>query len=53
MRQAGLQGAFLRKKWRVGSTRQDPRAAPAPDLVNRDFTATEPNGCGWPTPPGL
>ncbi|MEV6899662.1 IS3 family transposase [Amycolatopsis sp. NPDC051372] len=43
MRQAGLQGAFLRKKWRVGSTRQDPRATPAPDLVNRDFTAVEPN----------
>lgn len=43
MRQAGLQGAFLRKKWRTGSTRQDPRATPAPDLVNRDFTAVEPN----------
>ncbi|MFX0578880.1 IS3 family transposase [Nocardia nepalensis] len=23
MRRAGLQGAFLRKKWRIGSTRQD------------------------------
>ncbi|WIX83311.1 IS3 family transposase [Amycolatopsis carbonis] len=27
----------------VGSTRQDRRATPAPDLVNRDFTAVEPN----------
>ncbi|MEV6059965.1 IS3 family transposase [Nocardia asteroides] len=43
MRGAQLQGAFLRKKWRLGSTRQDPRATPAPDLVERDFTATEPN----------
>jgi putative transposase len=38
----GLQGAFLRKRWRC-STRQDPRATPAPDLVNRDFTAPAPN----------
>jgi putative transposase len=38
----GLQGAFLRKRWRC-STRQDPRATPAPDLVDRDFTAEAPN----------
>ena len=38
----GLQGAFLRKRWR-GCTRQDPTATPAPDLVNRDFTAPAPN----------
>jgi hypothetical protein len=37
-----LQGAFLRKRWRC-STRQDPTATPAPDLVNRDFTAPAPN----------
>ncbi|WP_281256176.1 IS3 family transposase [Nocardia amikacinitolerans] len=43
MRAAQLQGAFLRKKWRLGSTRQDPRARPAPDLVERNFTAAEPN----------
>ncbi|QFZ22454.1 IS3 family transposase [Saccharothrix syringae] len=43
MRQAGLQGAFLRKPWRTPSTRQDPRAAPAPDRVNRDFTAPAPD----------
>jgi putative transposase len=42
MRAAGLQGAFMRKR-RRGSTRPDPRATPAPDLVNRDFTAPEPN----------
>ena len=38
----GLQGAFLRRKWRC-STRQNPTATPAPDLVNRDFTAPAPN----------
>jgi putative transposase len=38
----GLQGAFLRKRWRC-STRQDPRATPAPDLVDRNFTAEAPN----------
>ncbi|WP_169810503.1 IS3 family transposase [Nocardia arthritidis] len=43
MRQTGLQGAFLRRKWRAPSTRQNPRATPAPDLVARDFTASEPN----------
>jgi putative transposase len=42
MRAAGLHGAFLRKRWR-SSTRQDPRATPAPDLVNRQFTVAEPN----------
>ena len=41
----GWQGAFLRRGWRTGkpSTRQDPAAEPAPDLLNRDFTATAPN----------
>lgn len=43
MRKAGLQGAFMRRKWRMPSTRQDPRATPAPDLVSRDFTAAAPN----------
>ncbi|WP_431940850.1 hypothetical protein [Nocardia grenadensis] len=43
MRGAGLRGAFLRKRWRIGSTRTDPRAAPAPDLVERVFTADRPN----------
>lgn len=39
----GWQGAFLRKGWRGGSTKRDPKAVPAPDLVNRDFTASAPN----------
>jgi putative transposase len=43
MGEAGLQGAYLRKKWRTGSTRQNPAATPAPDLVNRVFTATGPD----------
>jgi len=43
MRRAGLQGAYLRKRWRTPSTRQDPRATPAPDLVERDFTAPAPD----------
>jgi putative transposase len=43
MREHGLQGAFLRKGWKGGSTRQNPRHAAAPDLVDRDFTACAPN----------
>jgi putative transposase len=38
----GLQGAFVRKRWRC-STRQDPRATPAPDLVGRNFKVGAPN----------
>ncbi|GAA0728499.1 hypothetical protein GCM10010199_41770 [Dactylosporangium roseum] len=43
MAQQGWQGASLRRGWRGGATVQDPRAIPAPDLVNRNFTATVPN----------
>jgi putative transposase len=43
MRAAGLQGAFVRKRWRIPSTRSDPHATPAPDLVNRQFTAPAPD----------
>src|SRR5690606_2836105 len=43
MRSQGWQGAYLRRGWRKASTRQDPKATPAPDLVERDFTATAPN----------
>jgi Integrase core domain/HTH-like domain len=39
----GWQGAFLRRRWRISSTKQDPRHSPAPDLVNRDFTADAPD----------
>ena len=42
MAEQGWHGAFLRRGWRGGSTRQDPRHTPAPDLVNRNFTATGP-----------
>ena len=43
MRTHGLQGAFLRRGWRGGSTRQNPRHTAAPDLVDRDFRADAPN----------
>jgi len=43
MRSQGWQGAYLRRGWRKASTRQDPKATPAPDLVERNFTATAPN----------
>ncbi|MBA2516330.1 MAG: IS3 family transposase, partial [Solirubrobacterales bacterium] len=42
MRQHGIQGAKRRgKPWRT--TTADPSARRAPDLVNRDFTATRPD----------
>lgn len=43
MREHGLQGAFLRRGWKGASTKQNPRHTAAPDLVDRDFTAAEPN----------
>ncbi len=39
MRQAGLVGVHARRRWR----RSRPDVAPAPDLVQRDFTAQEPD----------
>jgi putative transposase len=41
MRAAGLRGCVRGKKRRT--TRDDPRAAPAPDLLRRDFVAAQPN----------
>lgn len=41
MRKAGLEGTYRRSK--RGMTRRRPGASSQPDLVNRDFTATEPN----------
>lgn len=41
MRRAGLQGVH-RRGWRH-ATRRDPDARPAPDLLDRDFTATAPD----------
>jgi putative transposase len=43
MARQGWQGAFLRRGWRGGSTKQNRNHTPAPDLVNRDFTAPAPN----------
>ena len=41
MKKAGLQGVSRRKKqW---TTRRDPKVRPAPDLVDRDFSAAGPN----------
>jgi putative transposase len=41
MRAVGLQGCVRGSKRRT--TRHDPRAAPAPDLLGRDFVAARPN----------
>ncbi|CAA9396568.1 MAG: Mobile element protein [uncultured Rubrobacteraceae bacterium] len=41
MRRAGIRGCVRGKKRRT--TRRDPRAIPAPDLVNRDFRAAGPD----------
>ena len=43
MREHGRRGAYLRKGWKHGSTRQNPRHTAAADLLARDFTATAPN----------
>jgi putative transposase len=42
MRAAGIVGCHRRKR-SFSITRQDPQAAPAPDLVDRKFVATAPN----------
>ena len=41
MRKAGLRGCMRAKKKRT--TRRDPRAVPAPDLLKRNFRATAPD----------
>jgi putative transposase len=43
MRQAGLVGCHRRRPVRVRTTRRDPAATPAPDLVERCFTAPGPD----------
>lgn len=43
MRDNNLAGAFLRKGWKGGSTRQNPKHTAAPDLVDRDFNSDAPN----------
>jgi len=42
MRELEIQGVS-RRRGSIRTTTPDKRAAPAPDLVNRDFTATRPN----------
>ena len=42
MRSAGLRGVSRRRAW-VTTTRRDAKQRPAPDLVNREFTADGPN----------
>ncbi len=42
MRQAGLRGVSRRRGY-VVTTQRDPHQRPAPDLVNREFTAAGPN----------
>ena len=42
MRRAGLRGVSRRRSF-VVTTRRDPKQRPAPDLVNRKFTADGPN----------
>jgi len=41
MRQAGLEGVSRRR--RRGTTRRNPKAKPAPDLVKRDFNVSQPD----------
>jgi putative transposase len=43
MRAEGLVGCHRRHRVRPGLTRRDPKAAPAPDLVKRHFTAARPD----------
>ena len=43
MRAAGLIGAGRRRRGAIVTTRRDKEARPAPDLVDRDFTAFRPN----------
>jgi putative transposase len=50
MRVAGLRGCMRPKKRKI--TRRDPRTAPAPDLLGREFVAAQPKaGFGWRTSP--
>ena len=49
MREHGRRSAYLRKGWKNGSTKQNPRHTAAPDLLARNFTATAPNTSGSST----
>ena len=43
MRSEGLVGCHRHRRWRPGLTRRDPKARPAPDLVNRKFSPPRPD----------
>lgn len=43
MRSVNLVGCHRRRRWRPGLTRRDPKARPAPDLVNRAFSPPRPD----------
>ena len=51
MRQAGLQGAFMRKRKR-SSTRRDPTVTRHRIWSTVTSPRRRPIGCGWPTPRG-
>jgi putative transposase len=42
MSRAGIAGCH-RRRFKVGTTKRDPKARPAPDLVDRSFTAARPH----------
>ena len=42
MGELGIKGV-TRRRYKPGTTKRDPRARPAPDLVNRDFSAAGPD----------
>ena len=42
MRELGIEGV-TRRRFRTGTTKKDPKARPAPDLVNRDLSADGPD----------
>ncbi len=47
MAELGLEGVIRGQRRRT--TVPEPSAPRPPDLVDRDFTATGPTSCGWPT----
>ena len=51
MREAGLQGAYLRRRWRAPSTRQASAGAPARTWSNATSPPPRRTGSGSPTPP--
>jgi hypothetical protein len=52
MREAGVQDAFPRKKWRTSSTRQNPAATRRGTWSTATSPRRRPTGSGWPMRPG-